>query len=186
MNFRVLLLVGLSMMGFLGCNQGNIDMDNAGDEALEVSIDELSYDMAPGQYQRIKLEKGRHLLKIKRKTEDGEKIVEADFRVVEGGLLNLAKTNYLVWTDLYGDPMLRESKLEEEWIEIDGHDYRGEFEKLDTAQFYIEKKWDYGLGEDFPDDLLGWEMGKEKYIIKRKLFRQEELIQAYNALVKEK
>ncbi|MEZ4775392.1 MAG: hypothetical protein R3D00_19565 [Bacteroidia bacterium] len=182
MRFSVLLLVGVCMT--LGCNRGNIDMDNAGKEPIEVTIDAISYTMAPGQYQRIRLEKGRHLLKIKRK--DATEAEETDFRVVEGGLLNLANSNYLIWTDLYGDPMLRESKLEEEWIEIDGHDYRGEFEKLDPTVYYIEKKWDYGLGEDFPDDLLGWEMGNEKYIIKRKLFRQEELIQAYNALVKEK
>ena len=177
----IFLVVGWFLIAIPGCDQGNIDLDNSGDEPLTVIIDELQYDLAPGEYQRIKLEKGRHILTIVDK--DGKTQEEETFRVVAGGLINVAKGNYLVWTDLYGDPNLRKEKLKEDWIDIGDQSFFGEFETLPTDEYYIEKKWDYGLSENFPDDLLGWEMGVEKYIIKRKLFREEELVKAYNSLV---
>lgn len=183
MKLSTLLLLGSLILITLGCNQGNIDLDNAGENKLEVVIDELTIEMEAGQFQRMKLDKGRHTLTIK--DAEGKVLEETTFRVVEGGLLNIAKSNYLIWTDLYGDPVLRESKLNEDWIEIGDQSFKGEFEKLDPGEIYVEKKWDYGLGEEFPDDLLGWEMGKEKYIIKRKLFREKDMVEAYNALVKE-
>ena len=180
----IYLIFGWIMIAIPGCDQGNIDLDNSGDVPLFVTIDELEYKLAPGQYQQIKLEKGRHVIIIKDK--EGKTLDEETFRVVTGGIINVAKANYLIWTDLYGDPKLRKQKLKEDWLDIGDQSFFGEFEQLPTDVFYIEKEWDYGLGEDFPDDLLGWEMGKEKYIIKRKLFRESELIKAYNSLVQGK
>lgn len=166
------------------CQQGNVDMDNNGDDLLIVTLDELSYRMTPHTFQRIQLDKGMHTLTIK--DEAGRVIVRDTFQVIEGGLINLAKTPYLIWVDLYGDPALRKTVLQEDWIEIGNQSFFGQFEPLETEQTYVEQRWDYGLGEPFPEDLLGWEITREKWIIKRKLFREDELIDAYNALVKEK
>lgn len=166
------------------CQEGNVDMDNNGDELLIVNLDELSYRMPPHTFQRIKLDKGLHILSIK---DEAGRVLERDtFQVIEGGLINLAKTNYLIWVDLYGDPALRKTVLQEDWIDIGNQSFFGQFEPLESEATYIEQKWDYGLGEPFPEDLLGWEITREKWIIKRKLFREDELIEAYNSLVKEK
>lgn len=168
----------------LGCSQGNVEMDNYGEEHLKVILDGTVHDMLPHSYQKLQLEKGTHTLVVQ--NLDGKTLDETTFQVVEGGLLNLAKTNYLIWTDLYGDPSLRKTKLSEDWMDIGKQSFFGEFEKLEIDQIYIEKKWDYGLEEDFPDDLMGWQMAKEKWILKRKLFREEALIDSYNAMVEEK
>ncbi|GAB4415050.1 MAG: hypothetical protein OHK0039_23390 [Bacteroidia bacterium] len=158
-------------------------MDNNGDQPLIVTIDELTYRMQPHAYQRIELEAGTHVLTIK---EEAGRVIDTDtFQVIEGGLLNLAKTNYLIWVDLYGDPELRKTILQEDWIEIGNQSYFGQFEPVDVGAYYVESKWDYGLDEDFPEDLLGWEISREKWIIKRKLFREDELVNAYNSLVKQ-
>ncbi|MEM7368244.1 MAG: hypothetical protein AAF587_06545 [Bacteroidota bacterium] len=183
MNHLPKLLLILATLAWGGCNQGNIDMDNSSDQDLIVNIDELSYNMKAGQYTRIQLDKGVHKLVLQ--DEEGKVLEEESFRVYEGGLLNLGKNNYLIWVDLYGDPELRKSKLEEDWLDIEGDSYFGQFERLDPSKIYVERKWDYGLDDAFPDDLLGWQMTQERWIIKRKLFRESEFIEAYKSLVKE-
>ena len=183
MNRLPWLLLLLGALAWGGCNQGNIDMDNASDQDLIVQIDELRIEMNKGAYTRIQLDEGMH--KIIVQDAGGKVLEESSFRVYEGGLLNLGKTNYLIWVDLYGDPELRKSKLEEDWLDIGKQSFFGQFERVDPSKLYVERKWDYGLDEAFPDDLLGWQMTQERWIIKRKLFRETEFVEAYNALVKE-
>jgi len=101
-------------------------------------------------------------------------------------LNNLAGAQYYIWTDLYGDPSLKEQKLNQVWTEIGDQTFFGEFYPLETDKLYIEKRWDYGLSEAFPEDLLGWKLSREKYLIKSKVFRTEDLVDAYNSLAKKK
>ena len=183
MNRLPWLLLFLSALAWVGCNQGNIDLDNASDQDLIVQIDELTIEMQKGTYKQIQLDNGMHKLSLQ--DASGKVLEETSFKVYEGGLLNLGKTNYLIWVDLYGDPELRKTQLDEDWMDIGNQSFFGQFERLDPSKIYVEKKWDYGLDEAFPDDLLGWQMTQERWIIKRKLFRQTEFVDAYNALVKE-
>ncbi len=166
-----------------GCDEGNIDMDNDGEETFVVTLDDISYNMSPGDYQNLKLPSGSHRIIIK--DENGKILEETSFNVEKGGLINLARTDYYIWTDLYGDPALKEQHLKEDWLKIGNQTYFGEFIKVEPESIYKEKSWDYGLSEDFPSDLLGWQLTKEKYILKSKIFRKDQLIAAYNALAKE-
>lgn len=183
MKYSLWLITTLIGLSLLGCNQGNIEMDNAGGEDLVVIIDELAYQVPAGAFERIDLEAGTHRIIIK-SAEDKE-LDRAEFEVIEGGLLNLAKSPYYIWVDLYGEAELRKEKLKEEWIDIGNESFFGEFDKLPADVVFIEKKWNFGLDEDFPDDLYGWKMAQDKWIIKRKLFREEGLIQAYKSMVQE-
>jgi hypothetical protein len=177
------LLFPFAWLLLLGCDQGNIEMDNAGEEDLRVVIDELAYSMPAGSFQRIDLESGLHTLTIK--GEDGKILDEQTFSVVEGGLLNLAKSTYYIWVDLYGEASLRDEVLSETWIEIGNESFFGEFERVPAEKLYVERKWDFGLEEPFPDDLYGWKITQDKWIIRRKLFREQELIQAYKDMVQQ-
>ena len=177
------LLLAVGILLSWGCNQGNIDLDNDGDAPLIVVIDELSFQMESRSYKSIELAKGAHNLTLKDST--GKVLDEFTFRVLEGGLINLAKSEYLIWVDLYGDPNLRDTELKEDWITMGDNSFFGQFEQLDPSILYVEKKWDFGLSESFPNDLLGWQMTEERWIIKRKLFRKSDFIEAYNSLVKE-
>lgn len=180
--FRVLLF---SLVLVVGCeSEGNVDLDNSGDEVLEVVVDGQKYVMPKNSYRKIQLEKGMHTLIMK--DAEGKVLEETRFMVSNGGLLNLSKSNYFIWKDLYGDASVREEKLSEEWIKIDKEEFFGDFTTLPTETIYTEKRWDYGLSEDFPSDLLGWEIDlrKNRYIIKSKLFRQNDLIQAYKSIAR--
>ncbi|MDX2286745.1 MAG: hypothetical protein NW241_21445 [Bacteroidia bacterium] len=159
------------------CEKGNVDLDNAGSMTLQVMVDELAYDMPPRSYARIKLAEGPHKLIVK--DSSGRVLEEAAFRVAKGGLINVSKANYYIWADLYGDAALRPSYLKEDWLEIGKQSFFGDFELLDPGLLYVEQKWDFGLSEDFPEDLLGWNVQKDKYLVRRKLFREPDLIQAY-------
>lgn len=177
--FLIIALFTASLLP--SCNQGNVDLDNASDEALVAIIDNVPYQLAPRSYKRIELGKGSHSLKIQ--GEGGKIIADTVVRIIEGGLLNVGRAEYYIWTDLYGDPTLKESKLEEEWVNIGKQQFYGEFSQLEK-NLYVEKRWDFDLNQSFPDDLLGWKLASQKYLIKSKLFRKEQLISAYNSLVK--
>ncbi|RMG23237.1 MAG: hypothetical protein D6730_14875 [Bacteroidetes bacterium] len=178
-----LLLISILGLMMSACQKGNVEMDNAGDQTLEVTVDELTYTMKPGDYQKLELKPGTHRIIIK--DEDGKTIEEATFQVKEGGLLNLARKDYYIWTDLYGDPSLKAEKLKEDWHKIGDKSYYGEFTRIEPENIYVEKTWDYGLEEDFPTDLIGLQLTREKYMIKSKLFREKDLIEAYNALARQ-
>jgi hypothetical protein len=162
---------------FLGCQAGNVDLDNAGTEDLTVLIDGQPYEMKAGAYRSIHLERGKHELEIR--SASGELKKETSFSVDIGGLINLGETRYYIWTDLYGENELRRTKLKEEWTQIGDKRLYGDFTVIESDQNWVERRWDYGLNEEFPEDLLGWKPTNEKYIIKSKLFRQEDLLKTY-------
>ena len=140
--------------------------------------------MAPHSYKSIALDRGPHTLIIK--NEIGELVADTLIQVIEGGLINIARADYYIWTDLYGDPSLKEEKLDEDWTEIGDQTFFGEFYPLESNKLYIAKRWDYGLQEAFPEDLLGWKLARDKYLIKSKVFRSQDLVDAYNSLAKKK
>ncbi len=168
---------------FLSCDSGNVDLDNAGTDPLVVMIDNVVYNMPPESYKRISLSKGAHSILIKNAA--GEVIQDTSFAVLEGGLINLTGAEYYIWTDLYGDPQLKEEKLDQDWKTIGDKDYYGEFYEVER-DIYVEKRWDFGLGEKFPEDLLGWNLTTEKYLIKSKIFRTHDLVSAFQTLAKKK
>ncbi|MEO0585198.1 MAG: hypothetical protein AAF135_23495 [Bacteroidota bacterium] len=178
------LILALSL---LGCSSGNVDLDNAGDQDLTVQIDELVFKVPAGSYKLITLDPGRHSLTIK----DAQGVVldeKKTFNLIEGGLINLSKSDYIVWTELYGDLELRKTKLNEEWFKIgDASPIYGEFERLrdaDLERIYVEKRWDFGLSENFPETLTQFSPIEEKFVIRKKLFRESELLDAYSSQLK--
>lgn len=168
--------------GFWGCQNGNVILDNAGKDSIALTVDDKNYFVEAGGRQKIKLSPGVHSLKIRGK--DAATVEEVSFTVDGGGVLNLALQDYYIWTDLYGDPKLKALHLNQADFVIDKKKYYGQFARLKPDNRYIEKIWDYDLDENFPNDIIGYEFTEEKYIIKSKIFREDELIEAYNALVK--
>ncbi len=173
----VLLTSGIS---FKGCDKKNIDLDNAGAEPLRVQIDGMTYTMPAGSYQRLELAQGPHTIVVSDLT--GKSLDEESFQVIAGGLLNVAKEEYFVWTDLYGDPALRDTKLQEIDLEIGDAILHGDFKSIPQDQIYVEQVWDLNLSESFPKELVGWEQSKDKYLVKSKVFRRAQLLEAFNAV----
>ena len=180
-----LLCITIFASSLFSCSTGNVDLDNGSTESLTVVVDHTdTHVMNPGTYKQIHLPKGMHHILVN--DADGNLRAERRINVEEGGLLNVGGAEYYIWTDLYGNPGLKQAKLEEKWVDIGGKSFYGEFYRLDNSDLYTEKRWDFGLSQSFPEDLLGWQwqMSKEKYLIRSKLFRDDQLISAYNSLVK--
>lgn len=173
----ILLLIPTLWLSFFSCNQGNVELDNAGEKPLVVKIDELSHRLAAGEYKLIQLEKGRHTIAVA--DEAGEKMTETTFSVDKGGLLNVAAASYYIWTDLYGNTANKEKHLNEAWLKIGEDEIYGEFTQLSKEQIYVEKAWDFGLQEDFPEYRMGVELTDDKYILESKLYRESNLVDAY-------
>ncbi|MEL6133071.1 MAG: hypothetical protein AAFR59_06860, partial [Bacteroidota bacterium] len=175
MDLKFSSLILLLTLSLFGCSSGNVDLDNAGDQDLTVQIDELVFKVPAGSYKLITLDPGRHSLTIKDKAGnvlDDQKT----FTLIEGGLINLAKSDYIIWTELYGDMELRKTKLNEEWFKVgEESPIYGEFEQLrdtDIERIYVEKRWDFGLSESFPETLTQFSPIEEKFVIRKKLFRE--------------
>ncbi len=57
MSKKILWFLSLSIF-FFACENGNIDLDNGGEEPLNVTIDGVLYNLGPGGYESIELEHG--------------------------------------------------------------------------------------------------------------------------------
>lgn len=181
-------LLGLCLFCFTACElveEGNVDLDNNGPDVLLVTIDELTYKMPDSSYVNLDLKPGFHQLVIK---DENEKELETlTFEVVDGGLINLAKAQYYVWSDFYGDQSLREQKLNIQEVKINKVLYTGDFVPVDPEPLYVESKdrWDYGLSESFPGRLYDLVPKEERYKIRRKLYREQDLIEDYMSQVEQ-
>lgn len=173
----IFLLIPTLFLSFLGCNGGNVVLDNAGEKALIVSVDELTYTIDPGAYKALDLEKGRHTISIK--SAEGDSILQSTFSIENGGFVNLAQSTYYIWTDLYGNTINKDQHLNEDWLTIGEEQIFGEFTPLPLDQLYTEKAWDFGLLENFPETRIGMELTDDKYILESKLFRESDLVEAY-------
>ncbi|MEL6841895.1 MAG: hypothetical protein AAFP02_01670, partial [Bacteroidota bacterium] len=58
-----------------------------------------------------------------------------------------------------------------------------DFQPLPTDQLYIESQWDYGLGEDWPSRLWDIVPKEDKFKVRRKLYREQGLIDYYMSRV---
>ncbi len=179
----IFLLIPTLFLSFLGCNGGNVVLDNAGEKALIVTVDELTYTIDAGAYEALDLEKGRHTISIK--SAEGDSILQSTFSIEEGGFVNLAQSTYYIWTDLYGNTRNKAQHLNEDWLKIGEEEIFGEFTPLPKDQLYTEKAWDFGLLEDFPETRIGMELTDDKYILESKIFRESDLVDAYYEVTKE-
>ncbi|MEM6342500.1 MAG: hypothetical protein AAF927_01420 [Bacteroidota bacterium] len=195
MHILRLLLSLICLFALAACDefaeQTNIDLDNDSESTLIVSLDELTYRMNPGGHVALKLEPGFHKITIIDQADDKE-LESTTFEVKKGGLINLAKAQYYVWSDIYGNQALKEEKLNIQDLVIESKDekgkkikttYTGDFEKLPTDQIYIETQWDYGLVEDWPSRLWDIVPKEDKFKVRRKLYREQGLIDYYMSRV---
>ncbi|MDP5171796.1 MAG: hypothetical protein NWR72_16225 [Bacteroidia bacterium] len=176
---RLLLIVAVAAL-MSSCEKDNVLIDNGGEEKLTVVVNAITYTMPPKTSFRVQLEPGTHSFSIK--GEDGKELEEGRFQVTEGGLLNAAKTEYLIWAEWYGDPSKKEETLKQEWIKVDDLEIYGEFIRIPGEDIFVEKQWDYSIDEELPESVQAWEMGSKRWVIKRKLFRLDDAMQHYQTV----
>ena len=176
-----LIVILVLAVGLMSCEEeGNVLIDNSGEAQLQVMVDAVAYNMPAGSHIRVQLEPGLHSYSIK--DESGEVQEEGSFTVIEAGLLNAAKEEYLIWAEWYGDMSMKETTLKQEWIKVDDIEIFGEFERISGEDTYLEKRWDQNIDEDLPESVMAWELTDKRWVIKRKIFRLEEALIHYQSV----
>ena len=164
----LILLFGLSACG-------NVTIDNQANFSVSVEVGEDVFEVPAGGRTNASIGEGEHALKISDVT--GKVLADTTIRVRDGGLINAGGGEYVGWRLLYGMQKDRETLLKEEWVELDSTEYFGDFKLLGPKDFYVEKFWDHGLDERFPDSkslLLS-----SDFSIETKLFRESDFETAY-------
>lgn len=176
---RILFLLPLSLL--IACSTGNVDVDNAGEEALKVTIDGQLYLLKAGARENLKLDPGLHSIQIA--DIKNEVLKDTAIQILEGGLINVARGEYLIWKDVFSPQAtlaFRKQALEPQKLTINKKVFEVDYEMLPDNRLFIEKKWDYGLTESFPKKVYGWEIDKDKkFMIKTKLVRLDEFERTY-------
>ena len=177
--FFVLLLIGSFLTS---CSpEGNVYIDNGGEETMTVVVDNIRHDLQPGQRVLVQLEPGPHRVTVA--GPDGKIRSEENIQVVEGGLINAAGAEFLIWKEVFAPQSsleFRKTLLKPEKLKIDKLVYEVEYTMLPQDQLYIEKIWDLGLEESFPKTVHGWELEAEKqYMFKTLLVRKSDFPEVY-------
>jgi hypothetical protein len=172
----------LFVLVFAACGpKGNVYIDNGGEETLTVVLDQSRYDLQPGQRSLIEVEPGPHQIRVA--GQDGKFTRDTTVQIVEGGLINPAGAEFLVWKEVFAPNStleLRKQLLKPEKLKIDNFVYEIEFTSLPSDQLYIEKSWDFGLNESFPKTVQGWEFkAEEQYKFKTLLVRKSDFAKVY-------
>lgn len=167
-NRLFLSILGLFAILFAGCS--NVEIENSAGYTITVQVDEKQYEVEPYTFKGITLERGQHNLLIKDVT--GRVIRDTVIDVEETGLITYPGNEYVLFTVLYGTPNDRSALLQEEWVEIHGSRYFGDFTIYNEKVPYIEKKWDYGVLEPFPDSKQLLAM--KDFVIVSKLFHVDD------------
>lgn len=152
-------------------------LDNPTEQALSVTLDGKSYSIAAGEFEKLTLKPGLHVLE----QPDGEVI---NFRVTThntGGIINPSKSLHVV----YGINYILEDSQSDGFIGlglvlIDGVEYTGEIHT--TNRIFIDNSvflTSYTVGEPFPDVITTTDQDATNRSV-RKFFTKEEFIDFYD------
>ena len=145
-------------------------IDNPSDQTIRMQIDEQVYTVAPQQFVRLELPKGKHTIKYDFKDKKVDTVIEIN---KASGLFNPTLTDYYVFTRPYGVRPEKDSIFTSRNIAIDNKAYLGIISKED--ELYIEDFY-YNLDQKYPRIFL--KSGDKKTDLS-KIFNKEDFKQFY-------
>ena len=154
---------------FLSKKDGYV-IDNPSDKTLNITIDQQQYTIAPQQFVRLELDKGKRKIQYNINGKDVDTIIEIRRA---SGLINPTLTDYYIFTRPYGNRPNKDSIFTANNIAIDNKAYLGLISK--EQNLYIEDFY-YNLDQDYPSLFL--KSGERKTDLS-KIFRKEEFKQFY-------
>ncbi len=174
-NFSLLLAIFL-----MACSKPNIYIDNAGKEARKVCIDGGNiFVIEPGGAVLMSLDKGSHKIWIKNSQE--MMLKDTLFTLQKGGVINVAKSRYVRWRDLYGDEKYKDGRLESHKMRYKNWIFTGDIMEYDSNALFIEKDWSYELDQIFPQEAMGFGLpNKGKYLISSKIYRLDDFAKDFS------
>lgn len=189
MTTKFIFFVSIALFLF-ACSKPNVYIDNAGKEAKKVSVDGGNiFVIEPGGAVLMSLGKGAHKIWIK---DNQEKMLkDTFFSLQKGGIVNISKSRYVRWRDLYGDEKFKDGKLENKKMRYQKWVFTGDILEYDSNALFVEKDWSYELDETFPQEATGYSFPciklfgysfpcKEKYIISSKIYRIDDFAKEFS------
>ncbi|MGB2128215.1 MAG: hypothetical protein ACPHXR_01940 [Flavicella sp.] len=148
----------------VGCSEETYELwiDNPSTQDLNISVNDSNYVIFGFDMLVLELKEGNYLF---RGNNENNSLNFSQVQTINSdGILNPTLQTYVLWTDVYGTTEL---KLRARTDTINGHKYKHlKLERLDG--FFIPKKWDYSLFEDWKKQLNYHSIS---YIEKSKIYR---------------
>ena len=154
---------------FLSKKDGYI-IDNPTDKSLKINIDEEQYTLAPQQFIRLEIAKGKRKIKYDFNGVSVDTIIEIRRA---SGLINPTLTDYYIFTRPYGNRPNKDSIFTSQNIAIDNKAYLGIISK--NQNLYMEDFY-YNLDQDYPKLFI---RNNDKKTDLSKIFRKEDFKQFY-------
>lgn len=145
-------------------------IDNPSDQTITLKINENDYTIAPQQFVRIDLEKGKHTIKYDFKGKKVDTVIQIRR---SSGLINPIRQDYYVFTRPYGHRDNVDSIFASRNITIDNKVYLGLITKEEGL--YIEDFY-YNLDQNYPKIFL---KSADKNTDLSKIFNKEDFKQFY-------
>ena len=145
-------------------------IDNPTEKTLKIQIGNDNFTIAPQQFVRVDLQKGKHAVKYDFNGKKVDTVIEIKR---PSGLFNPALVDYYVFTRPYGVRANKDSIFTSRNIAIDNKAYLGLITKEENL--YIEDFY-YNLDQDYPKVFL---KSGDKNTDLSKIFRKEEFKQFY-------
>lgn len=179
-NTLLFLFISFSLFLLSACTSffnNEIIIDNDDFSTMHLTVDGKTQELAGYTTLTLKLPKGEHEFTA---VIEGEAIFDSTITIKENGLVNLMKNTYVVWHDLYlKNPDEYEKyateALKNEDVKIANKLYEDVQFEVYEGDVFIPKNWDFGLDEEWPEevDFSG------EYAVKGKIYRLIDLEESW-------
>jgi hypothetical protein len=169
-----LIVILLSSCNWL--NKYEVIIDNPTLDFFTLEIDEKTYNLDAFSHVLVDLKPGDYLAVAR--DEQGEVFFEQTISVNASGILNPTLSIYVLWRDLYLDNPEKFHEFAEKELNIRSEVTIGNKKYNDVDfivyenQAFIAKAWDYGLFEQWSDEV---DVYSQKVLVKSKVYRLDDL-----------
>ncbi len=148
-------------------------LDNSSNKNTNVNLDNKQYNLLPNTFLKIKLDKGKH--KIKLLNKEGNEIDTIFYTNDVNGIINPTFSDYYMYKKYYGYRKNKDSiALSLSKTKIDSIYYKGNI--VHCHDLNIEG-FDFGLDESFPKIIQ-----RDSVNERIKVYRKEDFIKTYSQL----
>ncbi len=162
MKLKAIFTSVIGVLLLASCSNMVITMDNPTDKEMTVLVDGKEYKLAPGELQKIDIDKGEHAIKV---NDQAERKINLD---IDHGMINLVNEPYYVVTVPYGGNSSAELEAKKDTITFEGDQYEGPFEIREGDVIYTGDL-NFTANEPLKDEI---ETSKAGVVLRTKLFRK--------------
>jgi len=131
-----------------------ITVDNPTVKEVKVTIGNKTISLLGKSTQDITLKSGQYM--VSAINSDGDTLMFEHIDINEEGLLNITKSNYYLWTDLFCEEerfnQYKEKLNLKDTVKIENFEFI-DIDLVTLNQVFIPKQWDFSISEDFPDKM---------------------------------